>query len=91
MTDVVSILQTETLVAQVDATQFVVTQDDAREIIVTGLLGPKGDSGSTELSGLTDIDLTNLTDGSMLVYNNNTTKWAATTTLSKQAIDCGEF
>ena len=46
---------------------------------------------SRRLSDLTDIDLTNLEDGSVLVYNTDLGKFEATRTLEKQFINGGNF
>lgn len=37
--------------------------------------GPGGGGGSSTLSGLTDVDISNPTDGQVLVYNAETGKW----------------
>lgn len=38
-----------------------------------------------------DVDLTSLTDGSVLVYRTTTSKWTSTTTLDAQNMEGGEF
>lgn len=43
------------------------------------------------IENLLDVDLQQLTNGSVLVYKNNTTKWTATTTLDAQNMEGGEF
>jgi hypothetical protein len=43
------------------------------------------------LSDMTDLDVTNLADGSVLVYSTNLGKWEATKTLEKQIINGGNF
>lgn len=43
------------------------------------------------LGDLTDVDTTNLQDGSVLVYNSSTTKFETTITLEKQIINGGNF
>lgn len=32
-------------------------------------------AGATSLASLTDVDITSLADGNVLVYNNSTSKW----------------
>ena len=56
-----------------------------------GLQGPPGASGTTTISSATDIDMSNLSDGSMLVYNDITEKWHATLLLEQQIIDSGQY
>ena len=46
---------------------------------------------SIRLGDLTDVDTTNLQDGSVLVYNSSTTKFETTITLEKQIINGGNF
>jgi hypothetical protein len=43
------------------------------------------------LSDLSDVDLTQKTDGSVLVYNQSDEKWSATKTLEKQIVNGGNF
>ena len=42
-------------------------------------------------SELKDIDLTNLEDGSVLVYSTQSQKWESTRLLEKQTVECGQF
>jgi hypothetical protein len=43
------------------------------------------------IENMADVDLTGLTDGALLIYRNNTAKWAASTMLDKQNMEGGEF
>jgi hypothetical protein len=43
------------------------------------------------IGDLSDVDLTNLEDGSLLIYNLSTQKFVASRILEKQEIDGGEF
>lgn len=43
------------------------------------------------LGYMEDVDLQELTDGSVLVYKNNTSKWTSTTLLNQQILEAGEF
>lgn len=75
----------------VTETQVVVSQPETREVIVTGLLGPKGDRGASTIADLEDVNTSSLTSGSVLVYDASTQKWISKTLLNQQQIDCGEF
>jgi hypothetical protein len=44
-----------------------------------------------KLIDLTDIDFTNLEDGSSIVYDQDRGVFVATKTLNNQKIDCGTF
>jgi hypothetical protein len=67
---------------------FITQAIQIREPILSaaqGPQGPKGTPGSHTLSGLTDIDLSNLKDGSVLVYRANSNTWesaSSTVTIS---------
>lgn len=43
------------------------------------------------IENMLDVDLQQLTDGALLVYQNNTAKWTASTLLDKQSMEGGEF
>lgn len=75
----------------VTETQVVVSQPETREVIVTGLLGPKGDRGASTIADLEDVNTSSLTSGSVLVYDASTQKWISKTLLNQQQVDCGEF
>jgi hypothetical protein len=46
---------------------------------------------SRSLQYMEDVNLNNLTDGSVLVYKSSTAKWTATTLLNQQTMEAGEF
>lgn len=62
-----------------------------------GVPGPQGDQGPIGYPGFSsvnaapDIDITNLANGSMLVYNSTASKWQATKTLQNQTVECGQY
>lgn len=65
-----------------------------REPIITGSQGPQGIqgiSGATTLSSVTDVSMINLQDGAILVYDETSQFWKPTTTLDKQALECGQY
>jgi hypothetical protein len=51
----------------------------------------QSDSTLKNLGDLSDVDLTNLEDGSLLIYSTSTQKFVASRILEKQEIDGGEF
>ena len=59
------------------------------EVVVTGIMGPPGISGSITQSP--DVDATNLINGSTLVYSTVVEKWVATTLLENQILESGQF
>ena len=70
--------------AEITAT---VTQEDLL-LASTNLANP---SVVESISQIGDVDTTNLTNGSVLVYKSNTNKWVSTTLLDQQNVEAGEF
>lgn len=69
-------------------------------VAATGLQGPKGDAGPTGPAGAnglaiiseaTDVDVTNITNGALLIFAADTGKWTAGTMLEDQYIEGGHF
>lgn len=77
---------TETVVT--DSSNTVVVQSNTAQVIVTGIMGPPG---TNSLSGLLDVDLSEVSKGSVLVYAPQTQKWTSTKLLEEQTIECGQF
>lgn len=73
----VTLVSTERVVVETPSTSHVITG---------GLLPP-----SSSISSSVDVDLTNLTNGAVLVYQENTAKWQATKTLENQVMNGGFF
>jgi len=65
----------------------VVSSQSQTKVVVGGMIGPT----MTTLKGLSDLDLTQLSAGSLLVYNAGTEKWHATTLLDQQTFESGQF
>ena len=58
----------------------------------TGATGPAGPSGpSAAISTASDVDISTLINGSLLVYNQGTGKWTSTDTLAAQIVDSGQY
>jgi len=66
----------------------VVIERKEPQVIVAGLIGP---AGVTTVQGLYDVDISNLTDGGLLVYKTLVQKWVATTTLDAQNMEGGFY
>jgi hypothetical protein len=69
-------------------TRTVVVQTQQAQTIITGQMGPPGAATFGELR---DIDLSQLSSGSTLVYDTLTNKWTATNLLDQQIVECGQF
>lgn len=90
----------ETIVVSEDTEpSVIIISTDEPQVIVTvnepgpqGIQGIQGEPGGTiPLSDLVDVDSTNLTNGSVLVYSTSTQKWVATQELSNQIIESGQY
>lgn len=66
----------------------VVAEVDNSFVVVTGLIGPPG---TATISGATDLDITELANGAVLVYQSDTQKWKATKRLDNQILEAGQF
>lgn len=60
------------------------------QVVSVGIQGPSG-STAFKINEARDIDITEIRDGSLLVYKANTQKWTATGTLETQAIEGGQY
>ena len=58
------------------------------EVVSVGVQGP---SGPNNISTATDVDVSGLEDGSVLVYKSSTLKWRATRTLEQQNLEGGHY
>lgn len=89
MTDTVITASHSTVVVSDSNTgSIVVSGTSPPQVVVTGMMGPPG---SSLIADARDVDVSGAIDGSVLVYNHNTKKWAATIELSQQYIDGGQF
>jgi hypothetical protein len=73
----------------ISQTETIVVDSDTSVTVVTGLMGPPGTV--INLAQVPDIDISNLQNGSLLVYSAATSKWQATTTLDNQTLEAGQF
>lgn len=48
-------------------------------------------SGASSIQGLNDVDVSSLTNGSVLVYSSGSTRWVATLDLEEQNINGGSY
>lgn len=60
------------------------------QVVSVGIQGPSGES-QFHLNNAQDIDVTAITDGSLLVYKADTSKWTATKTLQQQDVEGGQY
>lgn len=87
-TEVVVTQSGDTSVIQEQTVNRVVTDDKPARIITSGMMPPPA---VNLLSAAGDIDVSQLQDGGVLVYNTSTNKWTATNLLDKQIFEAGQF
>ena len=78
-------------VSQQSANYVKVNNQATNQVVAVGVQGPPGRSIDNTISGAGDVDVSELKDGSVLVYEIASEKWKSTTLMNKQAIDAGEF
>jgi len=88
MTDIVVTESNNTAVSSNVLLNQVVTGDNSSTVIVTGIMGP---AVTSSISQSNDVDMSQLRDGGVLVYNILTNKWVATNLLDKQIFEAGQF
>lgn len=66
----------------------VLVSTDNTQVVVTGIMGPPGESS---ISNMADIDKTQLVDGATLVYRASDAIWKATNKLDNQILEAGQF
>lgn len=75
-----------------DPTIIATVEDPTGSGSETGTLMISASSISpNSIENMADVDLTGLTDGALLIYQNNTARWTASTMLNKQNMEGGEF
>lgn len=90
MTTETVVVESQSTITNTSAeTNTVVQTVETPTIVVGGIMGPPGPSANISSSG--DVDVSNLQDGSTLIWDAANAKWQATTLLEKQVINAGFF
>jgi hypothetical protein len=86
---------TETVVQQVAETEIFVTSLGSQGVQgiqgAQGIQGIQGPVSSLSLSMASDVDISTIKTGSMLIYNQSTDKWVSNDVLSAQYVDSGQY
>jgi hypothetical protein len=88
MTNVVVTESNDSTIIQQQDVYNLVVEDTAATIIVTGMMGP---AQNVSFQNNPEVDLTNLQNGGILVYNASNQKWTATNLLQNQIVESGQF
>lgn len=92
-TDVILTNTYDTIVIDDSVDTVLVENIGATVTIVTSAeQGPQGPSGSIgPISSAPDVDVTNIQDGSLLIYSAQDQKWVANTQLTNQSLESGHY
>ena len=93
-TEIIVETQYDTII--VDGSQDTILIETSGEVTVIteaqqGPTGPRGLSGIENISAANDVDSSNKTNGSVLVYSTQSQKWVATTQLENQNVESGHY
>lgn len=80
-------------IASLDLGELAVNTYDGKLYIkrTQGAISTIVDIGSPALSSLPDLDVSNLENGSLLIYNDTRDKWVASRELQEQNIEAGQY
>jgi phage baseplate assembly protein gpV len=78
----------DTSVIQEQVVTTVVTDDKPPRIITSGMMPPPA---VNSLTNSADVDVSQLKDGGVLVYNTATNLWTATNLFEKQIFEAGQY
>lgn len=70
---------------------ILVQNPDITTIVTSAEQGPPGPPGITSISQATDVDTSNIEEGSVLVYSESSEKWVATRLLENQSVESGHY
>lgn len=72
-----------------DKNNTVVVESKQQVVVLSGPIGPQNVIGG--IADLSDIDISNLQNGGILIYNTTTQKWTAGNLLNQQVIESGQY
>ncbi len=90
-TDVIVETIYDTIIVDESSDTILIETPGEVTLLTIGEQGPTGPSGVQNISDALDVDATNKTNGSVLVYSNQNQKWVATTQLENQTIESGQY
>lgn len=66
------------------------TNPQSSKVVTVGIQGPSG-SANFRINEAQDVDVSDLNNGSVLVYASQAQKWKSTVLLDTQNIECGHY
>lgn len=70
---------------------ILVENPDITTIVTSAEQGPPGPPGITKISQAEDVDVSNLEEGSVLIYSVSNEKWVASRLLENQSVESGHY
>ena len=89
MTQVIVEEKHDTIIVDDSPENTILVQTPQTNIIISA--GEQGPPGVTNISQASDVNATNLEEGSILVYSEATEKWVATRLLENQSVESGHY
>ena len=96
--DIILTKESETILLDSNQVDTILTSTKETQVITEGSQGPrgpKGDRGETglpaNLSDSPDVNVSNLQDGSLLIFSSQQQKWVANTQLANQSLESGQY
>jgi len=90
-TEIIVETQYDTIIVDDSQDTILVETPGEVTVITAAEQGPPGAAGIQNISNAFDVDSTNKTDGSVLVYSTQNQKWVATTQLENQNVESGHY
>lgn len=86
-------MSTDNVAVAVNVIQSVISSGSSTTIIsaAQGPQGPTGAAGASSVNGLSDVDVSSLVNGALLIYNQQLGLWKASKTLEQQTLECGQY
>lgn len=97
-TVVETVVETVVIQEEVNPTTIIITSETPQAYVgesepgPQGIQGPEGPAGTAgPLEDATNVDSSNLSNGSLLIYSTSSQKWVASTLLENQSLESGHY
>lgn len=86
-TNLLSVVNDPSVIVTSEHDTVIISNSNSPSVIMTGpMIG-----GSNNMNTLNNVDVSNLSTGSILIYQENTQKWTSSKNLDQQFLDGGQF
>lgn len=94
-TVVETVVETVVIQEEVNPTTIIITSETPQAYVGESEPGPQGIQGPVGTQGpivsAPDVDSSNLSNGSLLIYSTSSQKWVASTLLENQSLESGHY